>query len=170
MEIINIWLNSHIKKKDIESLKNSFNLPIETIEKKINIDKNIIEDLELKNNFIDLGETNKLISYIQDDRVSDVENPFIEKRQSIKVGRGIKSILNSTGLNFSDTEVEDFVNKYKAEFDKLNEGFSKFELVKGEDIRKWYLEENYDSIKSTLGSSCMRYGRCKFPAAGCPAC
>ena len=71
-------------------------------------------DLDIKNNFIDIGETNKLISYIQDGRVGDVENPFEEKRQSIKVGRGIKSILNSAGFNRSDAEIEDFVNKYKA--------------------------------------------------------
>ena len=120
-------------------------------------------DLDLKNNFIDIGETNKLISYIQDGRVGDVENPFEEKRQSIKVGRGIKSILNSAGFNRSDAEIEDFVNKYKAAFDDLKKDkLSNFELVKGEDIRKWYLEDNYDDItKGTLSNSCMRYDRCQ---------
>ena len=74
MEIINIWLNSHIKKKDIESLKNSFNLPIETIEKKINIDKNIIEDLELKK----IKEIRKDISNNNDISNNDISNSNLD--------------------------------------------------------------------------------------------
>lgn len=47
MEIINKILNS-IEHKDKTCLKNSFKLPIELIDKKYNLNTNIIEDLELK--------------------------------------------------------------------------------------------------------------------------
>ena len=52
-------------------------------------------DLDLIINYIDLGETNKGISFIRDDRLYNVNNPFEEKRQSMSVGRGIKVILKS---------------------------------------------------------------------------
>ena len=47
MEIINKILNS-IEHKDKTYLKNSFKLPIELIDKKYNLNTNIIKNLELK--------------------------------------------------------------------------------------------------------------------------
>lgn len=34
-------------------------------------------------------------------------------------------------------------------------------FVKGEDIRKWYLVDNYHSTDGSLGNSCMRYTACQ---------
>ena len=43
----------------------------------------------------------------------------------------------------------------------MNKGSEKFELVKGEDIRYWYLEDRYEEVKGQLGNSCMRFQRCQ---------
>ena len=91
-------------------------------------------------------------------RYDDVSKlPFIRNRQSIRVGRGIKSILNSAQLKFSDPEIETFVNKYKTEYDKMNDIYRYFELVKGDDIAHWYNYRNYEleQRKGPLSNSCM---------------
>jgi hypothetical protein len=36
-----------------------------------------------------------------------------------------------------------------------------FDLVKGDDIKKWYLDDNYETTKGDLGGSCMRHDRCQ---------
>jgi hypothetical protein len=76
-------------------------------------------------------------------------------RQTIKVGRGIKALLTAGGQTFSDREIEEFVNKYKSAFDKMNDIYKDFELVDGEKIAFWYNKENYDRISGQLGNSCM---------------
>ena len=99
--------------------------------------------------------------------------PFLLNRQQIRIGRGIKAILGSTKTTFTDSQIEDFVNKYKTEFDKLNDVFKQFEIVRGLDIAKWYKEENYQHQSTivpgivpqgigTLGKSCMRQKPSKF--------
>jgi hypothetical protein len=86
---------------------------------------------------------------------------FELNRQTIRVGRGIRSILNAAKAKISDREVEEFVNKYKATIDNLNDVFSNFEVVRGDAIAHWYSYENNEEGSSgqngsgTLGSSCM---------------
>ena len=53
--------------------------------------------------------------------------------------------------------LRDLIDKYGA----LTDDTTNFEVVKGEDIRKWYDEETYDSKKGELASSCMRHSRCQ---------
>ena len=76
-------------------------------------------------------------------------------RQEIKIGRAIRSLLKSAGSEFTDKDIEIFVNQYKATIDKINDKFSNFEEVKGNDISYWYNEENYYERSGTLGNSCM---------------
>ena len=91
-------------------------------------------------------------------RYENVDNiPFKQNRQSVRVGRGVKSMLNSASLKFSESEIEKFVNSYKAEFEKMNDAFRYFEVVEGEAIPHWYSRKNYllGSQKGQLSSSCM---------------
>lgn len=83
--------------------------------------------------------------------------PFIRNRQTIRVGRGIKGILTSASLKFSDAEIETFVNKYKTEYEKMNDVFKSFELVNGDDIARWYNYREYEfgQSKGPLSNSCM---------------
>lgn len=90
-----------------------------------------------------------------DDKMDQIWN---KNRQEIRVGRGVRSLLNSSKSKFTDKEIEEFVNQYKAVIDKLNDKFSNFEVVKGDSIAYWYKYTNYlheQSHKGTLGSSCM---------------
>ena len=77
------------------------------------------------------------------------------KKSEIKIGRLTKKILNKLGVP-SDKEIEDFVNKYKSVIKVSNDALSRFKIVNGEDIRKYYLVDNYQSPRGTLGGSCMR--------------
>ena len=93
--------------------------------------------------------------------------PFLLNRQPIRIGRGVGAILRAAKATYPDAQIEEFVNKYKTEFDKLNDVFKQFEIVKGADIAKWYKEENYQhqsdsSPIGTLGKSCMRQKPSRF--------
>jgi len=85
----------------------------------------------------------------------------ILKPTNLKVGRFVKSLLDKSDNKLDNTKIEEFVNKYKTEVSKLGNVFSRFELVEGEDIRHYYLKDNYESEKHTLGNSCMRYDGCQ---------
>lgn len=89
------------------------------------------------------------------------ENESYEKvwktsRNPFKVGRFARTTLNVAGINFTDKDVEDFVNAYKASHNIMNDALSKFELVEGYDIAHWYNYENYENQSSVLGNSCMK--------------
>ena len=76
-------------------------------------------------------------------------------RQEISVGRGIRALLTSGGIKFSDSDLEDFVNLYKTAVDKMNDRYQYFESIKGHDIGHWYHYSNYKERQGSLGSSCM---------------
>lgn len=76
-------------------------------------------------------------------------------RQEISVGRGIRALLTSGGIKFSDSDLEDFVNLYKTAVDKINDRYQYFESIKGHAIGHWYHYSNYKERSGTLGCSCM---------------
>jgi hypothetical protein len=78
--------------------------------------------------------------------VSTGRNPF-------KIGRFINAVFPG---EFTSGEIENFTNSYKA-IQKAGEA----EMVEGEEIRKWYLEDNYINMAQPLGTSCMRYAKCQ---------
>jgi len=97
---------------------------------------------------------------IREDRLQsdDASKEVWEKnRQTIRTGRGIRALLSSSKQQFTDAEIEDFVNKYKSAFDRMNDIFSNFELVSGNDIAYWYNYKNYlmGTDRGSLGNSCM---------------
>jgi len=82
---------------------------------------------------------------------------FKQNRQDIRIGRGLRSLLTGLGIKFVDKDIEEFVNKWKATIDRLNDIFSNFEIVSGTMISHWYDHDNYfDKDRGTLGNSCMR--------------
>lgn len=66
------------------------------------------------------------------------------------IGKVVKKIFKD---KYSPIEIERFSNLFKA---TMEEKGDKLKLVYGKEIKKWYLEENYAELKSTLGGSCMR--------------
>lgn len=87
---------------------------------------------------------------------------WTKNRQQIRIGRGIRTLLNAKNKSavestkFTDSEVEDFVNKYKSAYDKMNDIYNSFELVSGDDISYWYDHKHYlNGGEGQLGNSCM---------------
>lgn len=83
------------------------------------------------------------------------------KSTEYRVGKFINKILTKAGYNFTPVQIEDFVSKYKAQMKIQNSKLSRFDIVNGEDIRKYYLFENYFNQKGSLGTSCMKHKRCQ---------
>jgi len=123
-----------------------------------------LERIDVKTNINYIGistRSNDELSFIPDTQfqrfISKGDREISLKTKSFaSVGRAFRQLLTSFEIPFTDKEIEQFVNEYKSWWDN-NYSNKKFEIVKGEEILKWYLEENYTEEKSTLGNSCMRY-------------
>ena len=81
-------------------------------------------------------------------------------RTTIKIGRFVRKFLTENAFQefgIKDSDVEKFVNFFKSYF---NFDPSKLMIVSGDEIRKFYLEENYFKPNGytygTLWNSCMR--------------
>jgi hypothetical protein len=82
------------------------------------------------------------------------------KPSDVLVGRFVNNFLTKAGVEFTPIELNDFIDKYKSEMKELKEKFKRFEIVKGNDIKFWYLQDRYEKRDSgSLGSSCMRYSK-----------
>lgn len=73
-----------------------------------------------------------------------------KNRQTGKPARIFQKLLKR---EFKTREWEIFTNLFKAELCEC----ANFELVQGEDIRYWYLDEHYYRCDGSLGNSCMRH-------------
>jgi hypothetical protein len=95
------------------------------------------------------------------DRRSLDFSPEAVKPSEIGVGRLVRGLLSKAGVEFNDSEIEDFVYKYRAEIGKLQNVLERFRIVSGTDIRKAYHYESYEEQFGSLGNSCMRYDGCQ---------
>ena len=89
--------------------------------------------------------------------VSDPEIKAIwsTSRNNMKIGRLVRALLRSANVTFTDKDIEDFTNQYKATYDFAKDALKQFDVVKGDDISNWYDEDNYQSGGGTLNNSCM---------------
>jgi len=89
------------------------------------------------------------ILYINDFNPGKKTNVYNSpSRNTIKVCKFIKKLIPG----ISDAEVEDFVNSFKS---SSIANMLEVKLVSGKDITYWYDSQNYESIKGSLGNSCM---------------
>lgn len=87
--------------------------------------------------------------------------PSVVKNSEISVGRFVRALLSKSGETFTDSEIEQFVYKWRSEIEKLNQVLERrFKVVSGEDIRKYYNVSMYEKESGSLGSSCMRHNKC----------
>lgn len=93
----------------------------------------------------------KLTPY--DNRLKEV---WSKSRQDLKIGKAIRALLKSANIEFLDKDLESLVNELKAEIAILNDKFSYFNVVKGDDIPYWYDYRKYEEQRGTLGGSCMK--------------
>lgn len=135
---------------------NISNLIIQYAKEKKNFKETFIDKTEKEDivTFISSEKVNKLIS----DGLTNLEEIWINPlRVEMKIGRLINRLV---GDKVKPQEIENFVNDYKAII-KLKEMSKKFKIIEGEDIRKWYLQENYAEGGGNLSKSCMRFRFCQ---------
>jgi hypothetical protein len=89
--------------------------------------------------------------------ISDPEIKAIwsTSRNNMKIGRLVRALLRSAGVTFTDKDIEDFTNQYKATYDFTKDALKQFNIVKGDDISYWYDSDNYVDGGGTLNNSCM---------------
>lgn len=87
----------------------------------------------------------------------DVENMKVwsTSRNPIKIGRLIRAILTKAKVSFTDKDIEDFTNTYKATYDFMKDALKQFDIIQGNKIAYWYEKDNYVSGGGTLNNSCM---------------
>lgn len=126
-----------------------------------------LEMTEQEFTYIDLGERDNTITFIEVDKVFDylkskqhapgylsrfIRITWLSKEDArhveLKIGKFAKSLLFDT---FTDPEYGEFVDKWRALKD-----LAVFELWKGHDILEAYTSENYENCNgSHLDNSCM---------------
>lgn len=79
----------------------------------------------------------------------------VSSRSTIRIGRMVAALLPLIKKKFTDAQVEKFVNEYKGVMEVLNNAFSKFDIVSGDDIYNFYQASNYSIKRGQLSNSCM---------------
>ena len=98
----------------------------------------------------------------QDRQAGTLSEPFLRFRQEVGLGRFVSKIFREViKSEISDSTLEKLINHYKSLHDFEKNANQRIKLVSGEDIRKWYLSNNYSEVKGQLGSSCMRNESCQ---------
>jgi hypothetical protein len=125
------------------------------------IDKQL-GDAESKNQGTGYGQTEQdYINQIWRIKHNFDHPAWKEQRTELGVGRFATKISQKAGKNFTPVQINTFVDKFKAYRDFQTTKKDKFEIVQGEEIRKWYDEDTYEDPEYHLSQSCMRYSRCQ---------
>jgi hypothetical protein len=119
-------------------------------------------DTKVKQNYFDLVDSEDMVGFISnskvvskmDDVYDNPELPYtIPGRGEVKIGKIVNYICSLRGISVTDSDREAFVNAWKASTEVST---IQFKLISGDDIAKYYNENNYYSSQGTLGSSCMK--------------
>ena len=86
---------------------------------------------------------------------SEDQRIWSTSRNNIKIGRLVRAILNTAKITVSDTELEQFINTYKATYDFTKDALKQFDIIKGDKISFWYYHKNYVDGGGNLNNSCM---------------
>lgn len=117
-------------------------------------------------NALGISDTNDEISFIPDSQykryIDSNIDPWEKTKSKSKIGRLIRQLIKDNvgffGKEYSDKEIEEFVNLYKTTWDKrFSPEKRKIRVVNGKDILYWYDQKTYLGEGGTLGNSCMRY-------------
>lgn len=110
---------------------------------------------DIEKNYLDLGKGNDSISFVIDSKAKTLGEPWKQSRNEIRVGKIVRSLIKLSGESFTEKQIEEFVNKFKAVMDSKG-SFDRFEIVSGEEILKYYNINNYaDFDEGQLGHSCL---------------
>jgi len=141
-----------------------FNALLKRIKTPISKNLRMLNGTEVDTNYnyitFDVDKEDKVF-FIPDDKAKKVDDPYTLKKSDMNIGRFVRAILTKAGHEVNNKELEEFVSKYKASILVEKESFKRFEIVKGDDIKYWYNLNQYYRGDGTLGSSCMRYAKCR---------
>jgi len=128
---------------------------------------------ELDVSYIDTTSVPEMISYYRLDnykksllKLDDVKivNRDLwnsKYREQMRLGKFINQILAETKSSIGPVEIENFVNQYKGIFSSIRFGFQNFDMVYGENLRKFYYEKTYMTGGGFLNNGCMRHDYCQ---------
>lgn len=135
------------------------------------LDNYTLVDVTDKNDTISLIQVNRIMRGENwsgenhptqlDKSILDEQGDYWKKaRTSIGLGRWANRVMSEVyNKAVSPSDISRLVDFYRSIFDEENVDL--FEVVSGEDIRKWYLEYNYKKKIGQLGNSCMKYDYCQ---------
>lgn len=142
-----------VSSNDFKSVLKSLDDPIATA-----LEDLIGKDIETRYNNLDISDEEGKIKFVPDDKFQK----GIKRDSSALIGRLVRGILTDNKMTFTDSQLEDFVNKYKASI-KIKKDLD-ISVVEGEDLKYWYDERNHHPSglgnSSSLANSCMRFDRC----------
>lgn len=110
---------------------------------------------KIKGEYFDISNLDVILDnpdYISFVPAKKINLDLEKNKQNGKVGR----VLKKLNPDLSDVNLEEFVNKYKAEIEYLNKEAS-LDVVTGDKISYWYNQKNYEKEGGSLNNSCMRY-------------
>jgi hypothetical protein len=107
-------------------------------------DEKIKRDLEAEG--VGINQQNKLSWY---KTISGYDFDLSKNRNNIKIGKFINKVYKD---EFTDKQIEDFVNSIKSIYENENEEFLFYE---GDKIKEGYNSDNYYKNMGQLGQSCM---------------
>jgi len=110
-------------------------------------------------------EDDDFLSYLPKSKYSKVDefDPYDKGigRVKIRIGRFIRKFISEKAFSsfaINDQLIESFVNSFKSYFNSTTDSIK---IIEGDEILKWYLEENYYTPSGnrfgSLWNSCMRY-------------
>ena len=109
--------------------------------------------------FEEYGVPNPRVGVINKDAVESTESEdmrlWTTSRNPIRIGRLVRAVLGAAKITFTDKEIEDFTNQYKATYDFAKDILKQFDIVTDDDIAYWYDSNRYISGGGTLNNSCM---------------
>jgi hypothetical protein len=112
----------------------------------------MVEEVEPRESEPRIGVINKEAMELDSD---DLKAIWKTARNPVKIGRFARAFLTAAKVAFTDQEIEEFVNQYKATFDFAADILKQFDIVQGNDIIHWYWVGQYQSGGGTLNNSCM---------------
>lgn len=112
----------------------------------------MVEEAEFSGSSPRIGVINKEAMEPDSDEMKVI---WTTARNPVKVGRFARAFLTAAKADFTATDIEEFVNQYKATYDFAADVMKQFDIVAGADIIHWYWHEQYQSGGGSLNNSCM---------------
>ena len=115
-------------------------------------------------NYINITDKNDTVSFNQDNQAkikiqkgATQEELLNDLTNKTGVGRLVRKVLIENGINPTDKEIEQFNTLFKVEYENITKKVQPIRLIQGEEIKKWYFEDNYSvPQRGTLRNSCMK--------------